>query len=407
MRGSIAASTIFISYIANAAPTEGEPLPGRGLEVEESLGAEPLGLRVERGPPVHEVDRGSDQRTRRQVEAADLHRVLQHAPDHRDDGLEAKAFLHRRVEQRELRDAHRVGAGGRDLVVEPSDERAVGEQPPQRPRQRRRGRLVTGDQEGHELIVHFVLAEGSALVVAGVEHHRQHVEAPRAALLPAPTDLRAEDVARAARLTPHAPPGAEWTEVALHERKEQDRVRRRVEHSLQGVGQLGEARPLFDSEDGAKDDLERDVLHRPVHREGATQRPAVDRLVGHVEHGPAVGVHPLAVERGENHLPLTEVLRAVEEQQRVLSQQRLQEEVGLAGVPVLRAHSEDLFHRQRVGHDDHPRRHAGQAHRERVAEARLAPGHHAERRADPAEDLDGGRGGRAGRQGHEDPDQPR
>ena len=70
---------------------------------------------------------------------------------------------------------------------------------------------------------------------------------------------------------------------------------------------------------------------------------------------------------GMHHLPVPHGARAVEEQEGVRPEERLEDEVGLARVRLVGAEGEDLLHAVRVGDDDdleHP-----DAHRERVAEA--------------------------------------
>ena len=233
-----------------------------------------------------------------------------------------------------------------------------GEDPAEGPGERRSRGLVAGDQQRPQLVVNLVFAEGSARLVACVEHHGEDVASSLGPVCSPVPYFPAQDLARAPRVTSEAPPWAEAPEVALHEREEEPRPRRDVEPVGQRVGELAEA-GAGDAEDGADDDLERDRLHRPVDREPPPEGVPVDRLVRDVEHRASVGVHALAVERGEHHLALAEVLGAVEEEERVLAEERLEHEVRLAGVPLVRAESEDLLHDLGVGDHDDGGSHAG------------------------------------------------
>ena len=80
------------------AAAEGDPGVGAGRVVEEALGAEGLGLRVEVGPAVEQVDRGVDADAGRQQVAADLQRGGQVAADGGDDRPQPQRLLDRRVE---------------------------------------------------------------------------------------------------------------------------------------------------------------------------------------------------------------------------------------------------------------------------------------------------------------------
>ena len=65
-------------------------------------------------------------------------------------------------------------------------------------------------------------------------------------------------------------------------------------------------------------------------------RPALDLALGHLAHELAVALHPLAVERRQHQLALAHVRALVEQQHRVVADQRQQDHVALAGVEDLR-----------------------------------------------------------------------
>ena len=217
-------------------------------------------------------------------------------------------------------------------------ERRIRQQPAQRPRERRGRRLVAGDQQRDQLVVHLVLAQRPALVVARVEHHREHVGAPRRPLRAAAADLRAQDGARAPRVAAGtAPTGSEargrcWSHV-----NEEGRVRARIEHPAERVRELREARTLGDAEDRAQDDLERDRLHRTrarrTPRRGASRRSSRPPCRSSSARRRCIRSPWNA---GKHHLSLPEVLGAVEQQQRVLPEERLEHEVRLPGVTLVR-----------------------------------------------------------------------
>ena len=110
---------------------------------------------------------------------------------------------------------------------------------------------------------------------------------------------------------------------------------------------------LVDAEDGAQDHLEGDRLHLVMDRKRSPERPAIDHLVGDVAHEAPVELHALAVERRRHQAPLADVRRAVEHQQRVAAEERLQElAVLLPGDELLGVGGEDLPVRVGMAEDD-------------------------------------------------------
>ena len=154
--------------------------------------------------------------------------------------------------------------------------------------------------------------------------------------------------------------------------------------------------PLADAEDGAQDDLQRDRLHpRPQLVRGA-DRPALDLARGDLGHRLAVGLHPLAVEGRQQQLALAHVGLLVEDEDRVLAEDRREDLVALAGVEDARVAGEDLLDRLGVG-EHHPGPLVGDLQREHVAVAGLAGEQHPPRLPRPDRRLDRAWQRRAGR----------
>src|SRR5205085_2547564 len=108
-------------------------------------------------------------------------------------------------------------------------------------------------------------------------------------------------------------------------------------------------------------------------------------------------LHPLAVQRRQQQLALLHVGFLVQEQQRVLAQDREQDAVPLAGVEHPWIARENLLDVLRVGQHD-PGSLLEDPQRERVAEARRALREHPLGPPDPDPGLERGRHARAGRQ---------
>ena len=112
----------------------------------------------------------------------------------------------------------------------------------------------------------------------------------------------------------------------------------------------------------------------------------------------AVALHPRPVERREHQLALRHVLGAVEQQQRVLAEDREQDPVRLAGVEQVGIAGEHRLDVVGV-RDHHPRALVGDAQPERVAVALAALRHHPLGAAKPDRGLERPRHARARREG--------
>ena len=112
--------------------------------------------------------------------------------------------------------------------------------------------------------------------------------------------------------------------------------------------------PAVDAEDRLEDDLERHRLHPRPQLVGGAERPALDLAGGDLGHLLLVALHALAVEGRQQQLALADVGLLVEDEDRVLAEDRAQDLVALAGVEDPRVAGEDLLDVLGVG-DASPR----------------------------------------------------
>jgi len=104
---------------------------------------------------------------------------------------------------------------------------------------------------------------------------------------------------------------------------------------------------------------------------GRPNRPAGHGPLGHVPHDLAVGAHAIAMERRHHHPALAQVALAVEQEQGVPAEDRLQHDGRLAGAQRVLVAGEDLADGGRVA-EHHDRGRRGQADREGIAVALAA-----------------------------------
>ena len=239
----------------------------------------------------------------------------------------------------------RLGAKALELV-------RVADQALDRPGERGRGRLVTGGEQGQQLVADFGVAHRAAVLVAGGDQHREDVVALLEVLgFAAGPDLGVDQPVDAVHRA--AEPG-QATDPPRAEQGHRDQllgVAEQIEVAAQGVAQLVQALALAGAEDGAQDDLQGQRLHARAQRVGLAARPALDLTLGDRGHDRLVGLHALAVERRQQQLALTDVPLLVEHQQRAGAEQRLEQLVALAGVEDARVAGEDLLDRVGAGED--------------------------------------------------------
>ena len=131
---------------------------------------------------------------------------------------------------------------------------------------------------------------------------------------------------------------------------------------------------------------------------GGAARPALDLGRRELRDQVTVRAHAVAVERRQHQLALAQVRRAVEDEDRVGADERLEEARALAGRQHVRRGGEHRADVGGVGDDHHRRVGPRGAERERDAEAGGAAAQQHGRPRQPLPGLEGGRGGRAGRQ---------
>ena len=204
-----------------------------------------------------------------QLVAAELDRLGEPAQDADDHRPQAQRLLDRRGQ---------VGLlAGLDLGAQPRQLVRVADQPLDRPGERRRRRLVAGDQQGEELVVDLGVAHRRAVLVAGGDQQREDVVALLEVVGGAPVGDLADDQlgdavdAAAERRDEADPVGAD-----RQHRHQHPRVGEQVEEGAQRLAQFAQPRAAVDAEDGLDDDLERHRLHPRAQLVGLAGRPALD-----------------------------------------------------------------------------------------------------------------------------------
>src|SRR2546430_369724 len=161
-----------------------------------------------------------------------------------------------------------------------------------------------------------------------------------------------------------AAPGTERSEIDLQSRPEPEGIRPEPDPPPEEIPEPAELLPL-EAEDRAEDHVERDRLHLGLDGERTSERPALDRAIRDGPHRVPVGEHPLAVERRQHETPLAGMTGAVEEEERVRTEERPQDHGRRPGAEGLLVAGEDPAHR--VGRREHDNRDADrQAKREAV-----------------------------------------
>jgi hypothetical protein len=228
--------------------------------------------------------------------------------------------------------------------------------------------------------------------VPGLEQHRQHVVALAALLAPL-RDQGEDDLVHlflvADELRERPDPFGGLGDAPVGPRRHQaDRLVAEGEHRLQPLAQGVEAGPRLDAEDGAEDDLQRQLLHPRVegHRHAARQRRHL--FGGNLGHQAGEALHPLAMEGGQDQLALLHVSAFVEQDHRVGPDDRLQHTSALSRLQHVRRCGEDFLHLVRVA-QHHERRRQREADGEAPAVARAAALEVGERPHPEAEELDG------------------
>src|SRR5262249_24627912 len=240
-------------------------------------------------------------------------------------------------------------------------------------------------------------------LVARLDQHREDIVPAGAAGHAATTDLVEKDGIDVAGGACEPPPRRHAAQLDAEPGQERERVPADGEETRQEVAKVRHAGTVLEAEDGPEDHLERDPLHGWMEREGSLGLPAVDHAVGDLAHRVAVRLHALAVEGRHHETALVHVMRAVEQQERMPADDRLERRVGLAGEEIRLVTGEDLAHRFGVAHEDDRGTVAGaseerEADGEAVAVAASAGLYERDRTPHPVHHLDERRRARAGRE---------
>ena len=248
-----------------------------------------------------------------------------------------------------------------------------------------------------ELVADLHVGHRLTGLVASVEEQREHVVLPGPRLLTPPCHLgvdRPVDLGGAA----HEPsPRREPAQLDAQLRQRRGDRGVELEQAGEQEAHLVSLGPVLHSEHGAKDHVEGHRLHVRLERERLADRPPGDFLVGRPDHGLAMALDALAVERRQEELALAQVLRAVEHEQGVTAEHATEQAVDVAHVHVLGRALEDLLDRGRVG-QEHDVRARTEANAEGVAVAPAAAGHESLGVEDPLQRLDEGGPPGAGRE---------
>ena len=218
-----------------------------------------------------------------------------------------------------------------------------------RPAQRVGGRLVSRDEHRDELVADLGVRHRAAVLVARLHHQREHVGAllevgvglgDRDQLVEHHVDLRAQALELAPRRPrPEVPAQLAATAPrAGRARPARDQLFQRLQARALGAEHRAQDRP------------QRDPLHRAARPR--TRRPAGQLSIsarGDLRDHRLVGLHALALERRQQQLALLHVLRFVDAQQRVRSEQFAQR-ARRPGVQHGRIGFEGLLDQRRIRH---------------------------------------------------------
>ena len=247
-----------------AAPSaaERDPGVGAGLRVEEALRPEGVGVRVDVRVVVEQVGVGDEGAgPRLVVPAADRDRLGDEARlAVGEDRAAAQRFPDRR-EEVVLRSVVRA-----HLLGQPPEHLRLAAESLERPGQGRRGGLVPGDQQSHQLVAELLRSHLGAVLVAGLQQHREDIVAAALPLRPAFRDQLRDQLVGAVPVGQHSLERAEAVEPAhrsLHRLGvvgSRDQAQRAVavgEEAGEAPADGVEAGARVEAEDRAKNDLER------------------------------------------------------------------------------------------------------------------------------------------------------
>ena len=265
----------------------------------------------------------------------------------------------------------------------------------ERPRERGRGGLVAGHQERHQLVAQLLVGHRRAVLVARLEQHAEDVVAVLVA------SRRRSSICSKISLSAsswsftnvrHGPdPQHHLLQQAVLGRHHQAaRAVAELEHRAEAVAQRVEPRARVEAEGGAQDDLEREPLGDGVQLDRLVARQGGHLALGDLLHQAGELGHLLAVEGRQHQLLLAHVRVAVEQEDGVAADDRLEHARALAGVQHVGRGGEHLLHL--VGlREHHEVRGERQADREALAVLRPALLEEGDRAVPEPDPLDEGR----------------
>ena len=207
--------------------------------------------------------------------------------------------------------------------------------------------------------------------MARLEQHREHVVAIGVLGAPLGDQLEQQrvDLRPEVQEAGHRPEAVERRLHPLRRLAEQrDRLVPVRGEPGEALAHRVESLARVEPEDGAQDDLHRQPLHPRVQLELRGPVPGRDLGVGNPLDQAGEPLHALAVERGEHQLALLHVGAAVEQDHRVVADDRLQDAGALARSQHVRRSREHLLDLVRL-RDHHERRREREPQREALAVA--------------------------------------
>jgi len=210
-------------------------------------------------------------------------------------------------------------------------------------------------------------------------------------------DLRVDQLVGARTNLHELRPRTEAERSPLRGRQQAERTHPELEHLGQGDPQPVQTLARTQSEDRGKDHLHGQGLHPGVHRHALAARPGCQLVPGDPGDRVFEPLHALAVKGGEDQLLLAHVRAFVQQQDRVGSNDRLEDPGTFSRVEHVGRGREDLFDLFRI-RDHHERILRHQADREPAAVDPAATLEEAGRPGPPAGGLERPREARAGGQ---------
>jgi len=254
----------------------------------------------------------------------------------------------------------------------------------ERPGQRSGRGLVAGDQQREQLVAQLLVRERVAPLGRALDEHRQDAVAGRVRAVAG--DLAVHELVGLRPDRDEAAPRRVPGDVALRGGgEEEDRVAE-AEQIAEQLSHPGEHLLVAHPDDEPQDHLQRDGLHTRPQGDRLADGPTAHLRLRDLPDQVRVAAQRLAVEGGQHELALAHVLVLVQQEQRVLAQERREDPAAHAThVKAPRVAGEDLANQLRVREEHHApvRRDADREHLAVAAPAALQeavrPGEHRQR----------------------------